>query len=88
LEPGGPATHTDFWKERDYSVHREMKTFGTDYDRLELLVTEQWPLRKWVLLNTNILHSVEELTKNRVQFQVSLDREPNIFAEYIKEIQC
>jgi hypothetical protein len=43
-------------------------------------------LRTWILLNTNILHSVENLTCRRVQFQVSLDYVPNIPVKFTKEI--
>ena len=88
LDPGGENTHTNFWKEDGYSVHREMKTFGTDYDKLELINTQRWPLRTWVLLNTNILHSVEELTRHRIQLQVSLNYEPAVPATYIERVEC
>lgn len=88
LEPGGDNTHTDFWQEVGQDVHREMKTFGNDYSRLKLLLSERWPLRTWILLNTNVLHSVEELTRHRVQFQVSLEYEPMVSVKYIKELKC
>jgi hypothetical protein len=86
MEPGGPNVTTNFWKEQGYSVHREMKSFGCDYSQLELLHTEQWPLRTWILLNTNVLHSVENLDKQRIQFQVSLDYLPDIHAKFTKDI--
>ena len=86
LEPGGNDVHTNFWKEQGHSVHREMKSFGCDYGQLELLHTEQWPLRTWILLNTNILHSVENLTRHRVQFQVSLEHIPDIPTKFTKDI--
>jgi len=88
MDPGGDNVTTNFWKEQGHSVHREMKSFGCDYNQLELLHTEQWPLRTWILLNTNILHSVENLTGRRVQFQVSLDYVPDIPAKFTKDIEC
>lgn len=88
IDPGGDNVTTNFWKEQGHSIHREMKSFGCDYSQLELLHTEQWPLRTWILLNTNILHSVENLTCRRVQFQVSLDYVPNIPVKFTKDIEC
>lgn len=86
LEPGGDSTHTDFWQETGEGIHREMKTFSGDYSRNNLLLSVQWPLRTWILLNTNILHSVEELSRKRLQYQVSLDVIPNVPVKLTKEI--
>jgi hypothetical protein len=88
LDPGGNNVTTKFWKEHGHGIHREMKSFGCDYAQLELLHTEQWPLRTWILLNTNILHSVENLTSQRLQFQISLDYFPDITAKFTKDIEC
>jgi hypothetical protein len=86
LEPGGDNTHTDFWIEHGQSIHREMKTFQGDYSRLTPCLSVKWPLRTWILLNTNILHSVEELSSPRIQFQVSLDRIPDTPVKFSKDL--
>jgi len=84
LDPGGPNVRTEFWQEKNYSIHREMKTLVGDYSLLKLLKSVQWPLKTWILLNTNILHSVEQMTAKRVHFQVSLAADLSIPATHIE----
>lgn len=84
LDPGGSNVHTEFWQEKNHSIHREMKTLVGDYSLLESLKSVQWPLKTWILLNTNILHSVEQMTSKRVHFQISLATDPNLPTTHIE----
>jgi hypothetical protein len=84
LDAGGLDVRTEFWQEKNYSVHREMKTLVGNYNLLDLLKSVQWPLKTWVLLNTNILHSVEQMITKRVHFQVSLASDPDLPTTYIE----
>jgi hypothetical protein len=84
LDAGGSDVRTEFWQEKNYSVHREMKTLVGNYNLLDLLKSVQWTLKTWVLLNTNILHSVEQMTTKRVHFQVSLASDPDLPTTYIE----
>lgn len=84
LDPGGSNVRTEFWQEKNHSIHREMKTLVGDYSLLDPLKSVQWPLKTWILLNTNILHSVEQMTAKRVHFQVSLATDPNLPTTHIE----
>jgi len=84
LDPGGDDVSTNFWCEQGQSIHREMKTLVGDYEQLNLIKTVQWPQRTWILLNTNILHSVENMTAKRVHLQISLASDPNILTKHIE----
>lgn len=84
LDAGGSDVSTEFWQEKNYSIHREMKTLTGNYNLLDLLKSVQWPLKTWILLNTNILHSVEQMTAKRVHFQISLASDPNLPTTHIE----
>jgi len=87
FDTGGADVRTAFYQEHGYPVERELREFGTDYDRLKQVHTVQFPLRTWVIMNTNVLHSVENLVSDRVQIQFGLNSVPSKWS-YTKEVTC
>jgi len=87
LDSGGKNAWTGYWQEDGYEINRELREFGLDYRKLKLRHKVQWPIGKWVVMNTNILHSVEEMDSDRIAIQMGLLEFPNAlvgYTEYIK----
>ncbi len=76
FDTGGPDVRTAFYQEDGHPVERELRVFGTDYANLREVHAVQIPLRTWVIMNTNVLHSVENLISDRVQIQFGLNEVP------------
>lgn len=76
FEPGGPDVETCYWQEHGYPADRGLREFGTDYSKLDLLHSIKIPLRTWVILNTNVLHSVENCYNDRIQIQMGVNNIP------------
>ena len=66
-----------FWQEKGQPAVRDGRYTPNNYDSLELLESFDLPEGVWVLLNTNILHSVEGLNSDRISVQVSLNQLPS-----------
>lgn len=87
FEAGGPDVRTAFYQEDGFTLERELRIFGTDYSVLKEVDAIQIPLRTWVVMNTNVLHSVENLVGDRIQIQFGLNALPNTWQyTYTKEI--
>lgn len=67
---------TCFWQENGKTVHRELREFAYNYDTLKLLCSAKFPNRTWIVLNTNVLHSVENIGAHRVQLQLGVNEIP------------
>jgi hypothetical protein len=75
IEPGGPDTETVFYWEYDKPIVREKRQeVCNDFSKLVEIERVKFPLNKWVILNTMILHGVEKITDCRVSFQVSVNK--------------
>jgi hypothetical protein len=72
LDQGGDDVELKFWQENNEPLHREMRTFPDNYDRLKQINSVKWPSRTWVILNTNIIHSVENIQSRRIQIHMGL----------------
>ena len=86
FDAGGADVRTAFYQEHGYPVERELREFGTDYDQLKEVHAVQFPLRTWVIMNTNVLHSVENLVSDRIQIQFGLNEVPDDWT-YQEEIK-
>jgi hypothetical protein len=88
IESGGTKVDTVFYQENGYPIERPRIT---DYDPYHLHdyadLTEidrvEIPLRKWIMLNTRIIHGVEGIESTRIAYQIGFDK--NIF--YSKDIE-
>jgi hypothetical protein len=73
--PGGDHTDISFWKEENNPVWRGRGVRVSDFSSLEFVESFPTPVRHWYLLNVGVLHSVENLSGKRVNFQVSFEGE-------------
>jgi hypothetical protein len=74
LERGGDAV-TKFYKEKGQPVVRDQSDeLGTwnNIDELEIIEQVQWPMYQWVLINTMVIHSVENIQGYRCNFTISI----------------
>jgi hypothetical protein len=78
LQTGGDNVTTSWYKEKDQPLVRFSGTDNvicvSDYSKLELIDRTILPLNQWVLLNTNILHGVENITGRRINISITLQR--------------
>lgn len=74
IKSGNGVLH--FWQEQGNEIVRDGRYTPNNYDTLVLLEKFEIPEGQWYLLNTNILHSVEELDSNRISIQISLNYNP------------
>jgi hypothetical protein len=72
----GGATLT-YWQEEGYPVMREPHARVGDYNKLKVLDSGRLEEGRWAILDTRILHSVENLTGDRISVQISLDDIPD-----------
>jgi hypothetical protein len=72
LDAGGDNATTHFWQEKGHQLRRPPKTQGEDLTKLDLVGTAPSPLNKWILIDTQVLHSVEDLYRTRISLQISL----------------
>lgn len=71
-ESGGPNAELCFWQEENKPKFLPPKTASNDLSKLTLLDKIKLPKEKWILVNSTVLHSVENLYHTRINFQVSL----------------
>lgn len=75
LERGGDDAVTCFYKEKGYPVVRDLDDqmiVCNNMDELELIEQVTWPMKQWVLINTMIIHSVENIQGYRYNYTVSI----------------
>jgi hypothetical protein len=84
---GGPKCGLVYWKNKDREgepLFQERGIQHLNFDNLEKLDELTGPDDTWFLLETNIIHSVENIETPRVQFQVSL-RNEDMPAEWLAD---
>ena len=79
LKAGGDNVETVFWKEDDEDKIRDRGTGPLDYNKLTRLDSLVIPENHWILIHSQVVHSVENLMSQRIAFQASFD-EP-VFTE-------
>lgn len=73
INAGGPTCRTCFWQEKNHPVLRPRLTLPSTYDNLDLLVSADLGEKRWALLDTRVLHSVEGMQTPRLTFQISIE---------------
>lgn len=76
LDPGGPDVETVWWKELGYDYVRAPGTQVEDGVMLQRIAGIKVPKGQWVLIYTQVLHSIEGIYRPRIAFQVSLNEVP------------
>jgi hypothetical protein len=74
LDTGGDDVITSFYQEKNQPVQRLNKTFVDDYDNLIKLAEIKVKPRTWTILNSTILHGVENIQHPRVAIQIGFDK--------------
>jgi hypothetical protein len=84
LESGGTDVSTVWWQEKNKPLDRtELKNnFNlsdtiTDYSKLQKIAKVCIPPHRWICMNTNILHSVENMLTPRISIQISRNTFPD-----------
>jgi hypothetical protein len=75
LERGGDNAVTCFYKEKGHPVVRDLNDemiVCNNMDELELIEQVTWPMKQWVLINTMVIHSVENIQGYRYNFTISI----------------
>lgn len=75
IDAGGDDAETVFYKEKNKPFKRttDQETLINNYDDLEVVDRVKLPPNKWVLLNTSVLHGVENVTGPRTNLVVVID---------------
>jgi hypothetical protein len=79
IETGGDDVSLSFWQEDGFDINRDRGLAVQRGPHLKLLEKIPGPFNCWYLMNTQVLHSVEGMTKRRVNFQVSFNELPKKF---------
>ena len=77
-ELSGPGVITTFYKEKGQSIFRTADQPYTvdDYSKLEVIEQVEFPANTWIVLNTGILHGVENMgNAARRYFTIMIDPE-------------
>lgn len=80
IQTGGEDARLCFWQESGEDLIRPRMTTVDRSARLKLVSEVAGPSNCWYLMNTSVLHSVENTNSVRVNLQISFNREipPNI----------
>ena len=79
LNRGGDDATTCFYQQKGHNAVRDEITNNdtsmisvNNYDELTVIDRVKWPMRRWVLLNTMVLHGVEGVTGPRNNLTISI----------------
>jgi hypothetical protein len=75
VETGGNTT-LSFWQEEGHPVFRDPGLAVNRGPHLKLIKSVNGPAKCWYLLDTRVIHSVENMSGLRVNFQVSFSKFP------------
>ena len=70
IDPGGPEVDTVFWQEVDQPLHRETGALPTSYQDLTEVGRYRLGAGDWALIDTTVIHSVENIQGVRKTLQV------------------
>ena len=78
IHSGGPYAINSFYfdKSRGKLIDPSMTVdncFQEDYDLLDVVAQIQIPLRTWVVINSKVLHGVENIDQGRVVIHASIN---------------
>lgn len=70
---------TVFYQEKNKPLHRKRNTKIEHYDDLVELERLRFPLHKWVILDSTVLHAVENVKEYRTAIHIGFDIDPTGF---------
>jgi len=71
IELGGPDAELTYWQARGQSLYRPPKSQGEDLSELIFVDKIRLPRGKWTVVDTRVLHSVENLYSTRMTLHIS-----------------
>lgn len=69
-DTGGVDVSTKFWQEQGFEIERGPGYYPKNYESLIELETHVFKPNRWILLNTKVIHSVEDLQSVRKSIQI------------------
>jgi len=69
-DTGGTDVKTVFWQERGHDIVREPRYYPKNYEDLIELESHVFDKHRWVLINSQVIHSVENLQSVRKSIQI------------------
>lgn len=90
IDTGGDNVITSWYRERGQSLHRPYKAAGEviagrnhiEYSDLELLESVQFEANSWYMIQTDVIHDVQNITSNRVSLTGNFD---NFWCNYFRQ---
>jgi hypothetical protein len=84
MESGGDNCRTVWYQEKSQPFYRPGKQWLAvhDFDSLEEKESVCLPVNKWAILNTNYLHGVENIERDRVAVHIGLDDDVEISKKF------
>ena len=76
IEQSNDDQYTVWYQEQDKGLYRKRATAALNFDTLSELERICIPMRTWVYVNANILHSAENIQGSRTSIQISFDIDP------------
>lgn len=76
IDPGGPQAELAMWRAKNHPILWDRHVCFTNTNDLINLVILKGNPGCWYLVNSKILHSTENLVRNRVGLQISLNHDP------------
>jgi hypothetical protein len=74
LESGGPENQTCFYRDKNLpGLDCPTGHYITDYDRIETICCVKFNPGQWYILNSHILHGVENISQGRKTLQFSIN---------------
>jgi hypothetical protein len=75
IETGGDDVTNCFWKEKGKELLRPgvESITACDYNDLELVAETKFASNKWALINTKVLHSVENIKQPRISIHIGMN---------------
>lgn len=81
LQAGGPDHVTVFYREFGQPLIRPRHTAVNHYGSLTVLSRVQIPLRRWTVMNTRVLHSIENISLGRYAIQISIEEPESLILQ-------
>jgi len=75
LQTGGAKVMTRWYRQPGHPVWRQGIVHVHDHTDLELLTELEIPMRTWICINAQCIHSVENIQTQRIGINISLDQD-------------
>ena len=82
---GGPEVDTVYYQERGFPIQRKRNIFPKTYDELDEIQRFRLPQGRWVMLNTNVIHDVQNIKTKRISFQVAITHDCPELSKLVNE---